>query len=94
MMVRTATTSLGSFYLRDGPLIRRAPRAGYPDIRGTGVAAGVPDWPRAGLDRKLHLQASFPSAIVREGQAVWKLTRSFFSPPGSGSSVPGRRRRW
>jgi hypothetical protein len=44
---------------------------GYRALRGTGVAADVQVWPRSDFDRQLHLKASFPSTIVREGKLLY-----------------------
>jgi uncharacterized protein len=44
---------------------------GYRAIRGTGVAADLHVWPKSYFDRQLHLKASFPSTIVREGKLLY-----------------------
>ena len=46
--------------------LRREDRA-YQALRGTGVAADVLVWTRKDFDARLHLKASLPSAIVRDG---------------------------
>ena len=44
---------------------------GYRALRGTGVAADVHVWPQGEFNRQLHLKASFPSTIVREGKLLY-----------------------
>jgi len=44
---------------------------GYRALRGTGVAADLQVWPQAHFDSQLHLKASFPSTIVREGKLLY-----------------------
>jgi uncharacterized protein len=44
---------------------------GYRALRGTGVAADLQVWPRTHFDSQLHLKASFPSTIVREGKLLY-----------------------
>jgi len=46
-------------------------KAGYRALRGTGVAADVQVWCQRDFDRQLHLKASFPSTIVREGKVLY-----------------------
>ena len=52
------------------PHLRRG-NPGYRALRGTGVAADVQVWPQADFNRQLHLKASFPSTIVREGKLLY-----------------------
>jgi uncharacterized protein len=49
----------------------RRGRPAYEALRGTGVAADVLVWPQDSFDRQLHLNASFPSTIVREGKLLY-----------------------
>jgi len=44
---------------------------GYRALRGTGVAADVQVWPQGDFNSQLHLKASFPSTIVREGKLLY-----------------------
>ena len=44
---------------------------GYRALRGTGVAADVQVWPQGDFNRQLHLKASFPSTVVREGKLLY-----------------------
>ena len=50
---------------------RRGSRLAYRALRGTGVAADVLVWTRSEFDRRLHLRASLPSTIVREGKLLY-----------------------
>jgi predicted nucleotidyltransferase len=50
---------------------RRRSRRAYEALRGTGVAADVLVWTRSAFDTRLHLRASFPSTVVREGTLVY-----------------------
>ena len=52
------------------PHLRRG-NPGYRALRGTGVAADVQVWPQGDFNRQLHLKASFPSTIVREGKLLY-----------------------
>jgi hypothetical protein len=45
---------------------------GYRALRGTGVAADVQVWPQSDFNRQLHLKASFPSTVVREGKLLYE----------------------
>ena len=42
----------------------------YRALRGTGTAADVLVWTRNDFDRQLHLKASLPSTILREGRLL------------------------
>ncbi len=42
----------------------------YRALRGTGTAADVLVWTRSDFDRQLHLKASLPSTILREGRLL------------------------
>ncbi|MGO9008844.1 MAG: nucleotidyltransferase domain-containing protein [Bryobacteraceae bacterium] len=54
----------------EAPAHLRRGNPGYRALRGTGVAAdGV--WPQGDFNRQLHLRASFPSTIVREGKLLY-----------------------
>lgn len=55
----------------EAPQRLRRGNPGYRALRGTGVAADVQVWPRGDFDRQLHLKASFPSTIVREGKLLY-----------------------
>ena len=72
----------------EAPQHLRRGNAGYRALRGTGMAADVQVWPQGDFNRQLHLKASFPSTIVREGS----LTRSLSRTPGNGFCAP--RKTW
>jgi uncharacterized protein len=55
----------------DAPLHLRRGNPGYRALRGTGVAADFQVWPQSQFDRQLHLKASFPSTVVREGRLLY-----------------------
>jgi predicted nucleotidyltransferase len=55
----------------DAPQDLRQGKPGYRALRGTGVAADVQVWSQGDFDRQLHLRASFPSMIVREGKVLY-----------------------
>jgi len=55
----------------EAPLHLRRGNAGYRALRGTGIAADVQVWPQGDFNRQLHLKASFPSTIVREGKLLY-----------------------
>jgi len=50
---------------------RRRSRLAYIALRGTGTAADVLVWTRHMFDERLHLAASLPATIVREGQLLY-----------------------
>jgi len=52
------------------PAYRRAQRA-YLALRGVDTAVDVLVWTREAFDSRLHLRASFPSTIVREGKLLY-----------------------
>ncbi len=52
------------------PAYRRAKKA-YESLRGVGTAVDVLVWTREAFDSRLHLKASFPSTIVREGRLLY-----------------------
>lgn len=55
----------------DTPPERRRIRLAYQALRGTGTAVDVLVWTRRAFDERLHLKASLPSTIVREGKLVY-----------------------
>ena len=55
----------------DTPPERRRIRLAYQALRGTGTAVDVLVWTRRAFDERLHLKASLPSSIVREGKLVY-----------------------
>jgi len=55
----------------EAPQGLRRGNPGYRALRGTGVAADVQVWPQGDFNRQLHLKASFPSTVVREGKLLY-----------------------
>lgn len=55
----------------DAPAARRRSRLAYEVLRGTGTAADVLVWPKSNFDRRLHVVASLPATVVREGRLVY-----------------------
>ncbi len=49
------------------PPERRRSRLAYEALWGTGTAADVLVWTRQRFESRLHLQASLPATVVREG---------------------------
>jgi predicted nucleotidyltransferase len=54
----------------DAPPERRRSRLAYERLWGTGTALDVLVWTRSSFDRRLHLPASLPATVVREGQLL------------------------
>lgn len=52
------------------PECRRS-RLAYQVLRGTGTAVDVLVWTRQAFDERLHLTASLPSTVVREGRLLY-----------------------
>ncbi|MCC6629587.1 MAG: nucleotidyltransferase domain-containing protein [Chloroflexi bacterium] len=55
----------------DAPPERQRSRLAYQVLRGTATAADVLVWPRQAFDERLHLPASLPATILREGRLVY-----------------------
>jgi predicted nucleotidyltransferase len=51
----------------DAPPERRRSRLAYETLWGAGAAVDVVVWTRSSFDRRLHLPASLPATVVREG---------------------------
>lgn len=51
----------------DAPQDRQRSRLAYQVLRGTGSAADVLVWPRSSFERRLHVVASLPATVAREG---------------------------
>lgn len=49
---------------------RRNSDLAYKVLRGTGVAADVLVWTRSRFDRRVHVVASLPATILREGRLL------------------------
>jgi hypothetical protein len=43
----------------------------YQSLIGIGTAVDVLVWTKSAFDSRLHLKASFPSTIVREGRLLY-----------------------
>lgn len=50
---------------------RRRSRLAYQVLRGTGIAVDVLVWTKGAFEARLHLKASFPSTVVREGRLIY-----------------------
>lgn len=55
----------------DSPPELLSPRRAYEALWGLRTAADVHVWPRKRFDSRLHLKASLPSAVVREGKLLY-----------------------
>jgi predicted nucleotidyltransferase len=55
----------------DAPPERRRSRLAYQVLRGTATAADILVWTRRTFDERLHLQASLPATVVREGKLLY-----------------------
>ena len=53
------------------PPERLRSRLAYERLWGTGAAADVLVWKRGDFDGRLHLKASLPATVVREGRLVY-----------------------
>ncbi len=49
---------------------RKRSKLAYESLWGTGIAADVLVWTRSGFDRRIHLPASLPATIIREGRLL------------------------
>jgi predicted nucleotidyltransferase len=54
----------------EAPPERRSSRLAYQVLWGTGAAADVLVWPRGRFESRLHLPASLPATILREGKLL------------------------
>ena len=55
----------------DAPVERRRSRLAYDVLWGTGTAADVLVSTRHGFESRLHLPASLPATVAREGKLVY-----------------------
>jgi predicted nucleotidyltransferase len=55
----------------DAPPEKRRSRLAYQVLRGTRVAADILVWTKGAFDSRLHLPASLPAAILREGKLLY-----------------------
>jgi len=54
----------------DAPLERHRSRLAYEVLWGTGVAADVLVWTTSRFDSRVHLVASLPATVLREGKLL------------------------
>src|SRR5437762_2540148 len=54
----------------DAPPARKRSRLAYEVLRGTGTAADVQVWTRNAFESRLHLLASLPATVMREGRLL------------------------
>jgi len=54
----------------DAPLERQSSRLAYTALRGTGIAADVLVCTRRYFEERLHLKASLPATVLREGKLL------------------------
>jgi predicted nucleotidyltransferase len=54
----------------DAPAERRRSRLAYECLWGSGTAADVLVWPRSYFEARLHLPASLPATVMREGKLL------------------------
>jgi predicted nucleotidyltransferase len=66
---------------RTEPLYRLSLR-GFRALRGIDAAVDVVVWDRATFDARLHLPASFPATVVREGR-ILRIAAHGSRPPGT-----------
>lgn len=55
----------------DAPPERHRSRLAYQVLRGTGAAADVLVWSRSAFERRLHVVASLPATVAREGLLLY-----------------------
>ena len=55
----------------EAPPERRRSRLAYQALRGTGAAVDVLVWTKRAFEERLHLKASLPSTVVREGRLIY-----------------------
>jgi predicted nucleotidyltransferase len=55
----------------DGPASLKNPDAGYRAMEGLPRSGDFLVWSRGDLDKRLHLRASLPATIVREGKLLY-----------------------
>jgi len=53
------------------PPEKRRSRLAYQVLRGTGFPADILVWTRKTFDERIHLQASLPAAVMREGKLLY-----------------------
>lgn len=53
------------------PAEKQRSRLAYQALRGTGIAADILVWTKKSFEERLHLQASLPATIIREGKLLY-----------------------
>ena len=56
----------------DAPASHRRSKLGYEVLWGLPVGADIVVWTRTAFEQRLHLRASLPSAVAREGTVVYR----------------------
>lgn len=51
---------------------KKSSRIGYQALRGTGVAVDLLVWTDKAFNERLHLNASLPSTVIREGRLLYE----------------------
>ena len=57
----------------EAPPEKRRSRLAYERLWGTGVAADVLVWTAEGFDSRIHLRASLPATVLREGKLLYAI---------------------
>ena len=57
----------------EAPPEKRRSRLAYQRLWGTGVAADVLVWTKESFDSRLHLKASLPATVLREGKLLYAV---------------------
>ena len=57
----------------EAPPERKRSRLAYERLWGTGVAADVLVWTAEGFDSRIHLRASLPATVLREGKLLYAI---------------------
>jgi len=55
----------------DANAVRRRSRLAYKVLRGTGVAVDVLVWTKRSFEERLHLKASLPATVIRDGKLLY-----------------------
>jgi len=53
------------------PEEKQRSRLAYQALRGTGIAVDILVWTKKSFEERLHLQASLPATIIREGKLLY-----------------------
>ena len=55
----------------DAPISRLSPDLGYAAVEGLARSGDFLVWPRRRFESRLHLKASLPSTVLREGRLLY-----------------------